>query len=180
MSHIIKIRGKQEPLVVDNKKGLQVKGLYFDYHEKKITNIPLSIHNWNGTISDIANIEQQKETSKSNQASQSHTDYAKTHSNFVKLNSPKDKATKKKKYISLLHYIITKKKIEDESDEFKLDIFTKAINFYKDNPKRMFVDPMYLFEEGIYSKAALKATECGIGFVEKLIMADVRQSKVYN
>jgi hypothetical protein len=176
MKYIIKIKGSDNPITLPQAQGEKVKQIFFDYLDKKIPNTSIELGNWVGPVSDIRSIEKQNErVEQESQAYKTFEDYRKEHSRFVKL-SVAEKVKQKTGWLKLIHFVFTKKKLEEESIELKEKIYSLAKKFYTENPNRMFIDPRVF--KTVYGKNP-NVEQAGFSILERQLLADIKQSMVY-
>jgi hypothetical protein len=168
MAYIIKIRGEEEGISVNDLQGQKLLLAWEEYHKTK-KNIPIEINGYHGTISDIRNILFEKNVKKVSDLEVN--DYTKEHADIRKL-PIKDKATRSG-FLKLVHYTFTGKKLEDENIELKKKLVDVQIKFFTNNPKRIYPD-LILFKE-IYGDVH-KYDVRSMYVLENLIRRDHRES----
>ncbi|MFA7290117.1 MAG: hypothetical protein WC055_14670 [Melioribacteraceae bacterium] len=135
--YIIKIKSRDLPLEVEDASNLKMSWVeYTNAPFGKKINKALSIQNWTGTLSDIKSIELLKEgQSKTNNSFKDWLEMKRQKVN----NTPQEKS-RVGGFLRLFHYLVSGRKLENEPEEF-MDTFNKiTLDFFIENPKRIYPD----------------------------------------
>lgn len=168
--YLVKIKGEDYPREVSDESGARLLTMWIDFKNKPKSQQQdkvITVQNWTGSLSDIRNVEVRKEAKTQ---PDSNVEYAAYHK-MKRAWTPEQKA-KETGLIKLLHYGVTRKKLEEETKEFQDKVYNLQLEFFKLNPKRIYPDP-------IIFRPLYKGTETIVGskIVEIVVMRDMREAK---
>lgn len=169
MGYIIKLKGKEADITVDDVHGQKLLLAWREFQESR-NNGPIDVKGFYGTLSDIKNIVFEKSYRKAEQDTEG--DFKVEHKRIREL-PPKEKALRSG-FLKILHYAFTKKRLEDETVDFKKKLVDIQLKFFIDNPKRIHPDPI-LFKE-IYG-AINKVDENAFRIIQHTIQRDAHEAK---
>ena len=141
MAYTLKIKGKQESIVLDNSKGVLIKARWFQWIEggkKRENDSVFETDAFTGLLSDIKSIEITKEVNIEKQDFRvMESEYRKERAEFIK--QPLEVKANDMKFFSLVWWALTGK--NGASDEIRNSVIDVQRKFFIENPNRAIPNP---------------------------------------
>jgi len=169
MTYLIKVKGDQEIMDVEDTRGARLLSAWQDYQRDKKRNNPIEINGWHGMVSDIRSIKYSPDVSAKKNTDLG--DYIKEHAQIRKLTA-KEKALRFG-FVKLFHYTMTGKRLEDESMDFKKQVAELQLKFFTENPTRIHPDPIIF--KGLYGDD--KYNQTGFRVIQNVVRRDHSQQQ---